>query len=99
MLYVASFGPACCLADRGYLSADEASTAHTQIVRAMMEGPPWLRESILACASVCGGEETATEVFLASVEFEAHYSDYANEWAEPELVDLTAGYPDRARKI
>jgi hypothetical protein len=75
MLYVASFGPACCLADRGFLSADDVSTAYPQIVHVMVEGPPLLRESVLGYASVCGGEETATEIFLASVEFEAHYSD------------------------
>jgi len=75
MLYFASFDPACCLADSGLLSANEVSAVHPQIVDFIVDGPPLLREAILGYASVCGGEETATEVFLASVEFEVHYSD------------------------
>jgi hypothetical protein len=75
MLYVASFGPACCLADRRFLSANEISTAYPLIIHVIVEGPPLLRECVLGYASVCGGEEAATEIFLASVEFEAHYSD------------------------
>ena len=75
MLYLASFGSACCLADGGFLSANDVSDMHPQIVHFIAEGPPLLREAILGDSSVCGGEETASGVFLASVEFEAHYSD------------------------
>jgi hypothetical protein len=66
MLYVASFGPACCLADRGFLSAADVSTAYPQIAHVMVEGPPLLAESILGYASVCSGEETATDVYLVA---------------------------------
>jgi hypothetical protein len=69
MLYCASFGPACCLADRGLLSADRVSAAYPQIVHVMVEGPPLLRETILGYASLCGGEETATEVYVVPIAF------------------------------
>jgi hypothetical protein len=75
MLYLASFGPACCLADKGVLSANEISAAYLPISHVMVDGPPLLRDAILGYASICGGAEAATEVFLASIEFEAHYSD------------------------
>jgi len=78
ILYVASFGPACCLADRGIVSADEISAAYPQIFEVIMDRP-LLQDAILGYASICGGKETATEVFLNQIAASA-LREEATKW-------------------
>jgi hypothetical protein len=59
-LYVASFGPACWLAQYELLPFEPVESAFRPIVQSMMNGPnPVVRQATLGYASICGGEDTA----------------------------------------
>jgi hypothetical protein len=62
LLYVASFGPACWLADKELLPFDPVESAFIPIVQLAMDGPEPFRPAILWYASICGGEDAAARM-------------------------------------
>lgn len=55
LLYVATFGPALGLAERGYLPVDTVALAYDPCLRLDAQAPEVVRTSVLACARLCGG--------------------------------------------
>jgi len=62
VLYVASFGPACCLVSSGLLPFDQIESVFCPIVQLMMDGSEPVRRAIFGYASICGGRDTALDL-------------------------------------
>ena len=62
IFYVASFGPACWLADHELLPFDPVESAFSPIVKLAMDEPDLFRPAILWYASICGGEDAAARM-------------------------------------
>jgi len=63
VLYVASFGLACWLADKDLLPFDPIESAFLPIAELVTDGPEPFRRAILWYASICGGEDAAARMY------------------------------------